>query len=789
MKAFPRFICATREFGTYEHHIPAPYLRKTFVFDQKPQSAQIIVSGLGFYRLFVNGTEITKGFLAPYISNSDDMVYFDEYDITPLLTDGKNAIAAILGNGMQNCPGGGVWDFHLAKFRSAPKLALRLQADNTVFDTDESWKCAPSPIFFDDLRSGCFYDANREIPDWNKPGFDDSAWQNAMFAETVRGECRICEAEPIRIQQEIKPVSVSENLLRFTDCHYERRRSDSDGSVVMTGTEYRTFFGDTQGYLYDFGVNTAGVFRLKIKGQKGQRVILQAVEFLNPDGSSQSYNFDKFYPAGYGQRDIYILKREGEEEFIPSFTYNGCRYYHVSGITPEQATPDLLTYLEMHSDLKETGGFSCSDDLINRLQEICMRSAKSNFYYFPTDCPHREKNGWTGDASYSAEYMLMNFAAEKSFAEWERNICKAMRDDGALPGIVPTGGWGFHWGNGPAWDRIVVYLPYYTYLYTGNRQIVSESAHAIQRYLDYLTKKTNENGLFAFGLGDWCPPARDAGNYAVPLELTDSIMVMSICEKAAYLFGELQLPLQKAFAEALYAQTKANIRKSCIDFVSMTAEGACQSAQAMYIFYDVFEPGEKPAAFKRLLDFIAEKDGHCDCGYLGNRVIFHVLAQGGETELALNMITRPDFPSYAYPVLKFGSTSLWENYCLEENASLNHHFFGDISNFFIKHIAGLQINPLRRNPNEFAVKPFFAKNFDHAEAYYTLPAGRVEVKWKKDGDDVILSITMPENAVGKVVLPQGYAFATNERSPDGTGSGIMNAKSGTFTAKRIGWSI
>ncbi len=778
-----KFIAAGREFNTYEKHIPAPLLRKSFSLNKKPEAADILVSGLGFYRLFVNGKEITKGYLAPYISNSDDYVYFDKYEVADLLDEGENVIAAILGNGMQNCPGGAVWDFHLAKFRSAPKLALRFNSDEICFDANESWKCADSPIFFDDLRSGCFYDANKEIDGWNEKGFDDSTWKNAVFAEMPRGEFKLCEAEPIRVQREIKPVKISENTLKFYKSGFDRRTSDLDGSQVFFGLDYQTFEGDTEGWLYDFGVDTAGAYRLKIKGEKGQRVIIQAIEFLNADGTAYCGNFGTFYPTGYAQRDVYILKGEGEEEFIPSFTYKGCRYYHISGITPEQATPELITYLEMNSDFADRGGFECSDKMVNTLQEMCVRSAKSNFYYFPNDCPHREKNGWTGDASYSAEYMLMNFAAEKSFEEWMRNICKAVDKNGALPGVVPTAGWGYHWGNGPAWDRVIVYLPYYTYLYRQDKKIIEESAHAIMRYLDYLTKKRNENGLYEFGLGDWCPPGRGGDHYVAPLELTDSIMAMSICEKAEYLFKEIGLELQAGFAKAIYDETRKNLREQYIDFATMTAGGSCQTSQAMCIFYDVFETAEKPEAFKRLLEFIEEKDGHWDTGYLGNRVIFHVLAQFGRADLALNMIIRPDFPSYAYPVLKFGATSLWEHYHDHEQSSLNHHFFGDISSFFIKHLAGLQINPQRRNSNEFLIKPCFVDALDYAKAHYDAPVGRIETGWKKENGKIILTLSAPEGASGKIILPQGYEFESDIENIGGIRL-IQKAQTGEYTVRR-----
>ena len=153
---------------------------------------------------------------------------------------------------------------------------------------------------------------------------------------------------------------------------------------------------------------------------------------------------------------MYICKGEGEETFVPPFTYHGFRYVLVEGIDEAQATESLLTYLVMNSDLKERGNFSCSDETVNLLQLFTRRSDLANFYYFPTDCPHREKNGWTGDASMSAEHMLLNLHAENSLREWMRNVRKAQRIDGALPGIVPTSGWGFAWGNGPAWDSVCI---------------------------------------------------------------------------------------------------------------------------------------------------------------------------------------------------------------------------------------------------------------------------------------------------------------------------------------------
>ena len=207
-----KFISAKKDYTTFYSPTPAPYFRKSFNV-AGVTSAELTICGLGFYELYINGKRSTKGYLAPYISNPDDILYYDKYDITPHLKVGKNVIGVQLGNGMLNCPGGLIWDFEKARYRSAPKLALHffanLKSGETVeFEADESFKVADSPIYFDDLRSGEFYDARKEITGWNIPDFDDTKWSNAIKAETPRGETVICPAEPIVITKELKPVCI-----------------------------------------------------------------------------------------------------------------------------------------------------------------------------------------------------------------------------------------------------------------------------------------------------------------------------------------------------------------------------------------------------------------------------------------------------------------------------------------------------------------------------------------------------------------------------------------------------
>jgi alpha-L-rhamnosidase len=724
---FPlNFIAATTAFSSLSEFIPAPYIRKSFTVSNTLETADILICGLGFYELFVNGIRITKGALAPYISAPDDLMYYDLYNVQDLLKMGENVIGILLGNGMQNASGGYVWSFDKARWRGAPMLALRLtmQYSNSseIIMNDTSFKTIPSPIFYDDLHNGEYYDARCEIQDWNMPGFDDSSWNSCIAAPTPRGEAKLCSVEPIALIKEIAPISVQQH---------------------------------NEGYLYDFGVNAAGLCKLKICGTAGQEIQLYYGEHIK-DGAFYRRNIC-FDENDFVQKDIYILK-DGEQCYTPMFTYHGFRYVLIKGMTNEQATTDALTYLIMNSNLLERGDFTCSNEDVNKLQRMTRVSDLSNFYYFPTDCPHREKNGWTADAALSAEHILLNLGAETSYREWLHNIRKAQNDAGALPGIVPTSGWGFEWGNGPAWDCVLIYLPYFVYIYRGDKQILCENAHAIFRYIDYITTKIRPDGLVAFGLGDWCPVGRASDKYKAPLEFTDTVIAMDICEKAAFIYGELNMSFQQEFALGVFNKLRNAARTRLLDLNTMTALGNCQTSQSMAIFYSLFDAAEKPAAFGRLLEMVADCDNHMDVGVLGGRVLFHVLADFGYSDLALDLIIKPSFPSYGY-WLANGATSLWEDFndISKTVNSLNHHFWGDISHWFIRHLAGICYKP-NRMAGQLDICPKFARTIDYANGYHIAPEGKIEVSWRREDSNIHLKVTVPDGLSGYIKLENGFVF-------------------------------
>ncbi len=733
---FPKsFIRAGSAFNTLENHVPSPYFRKT-IHVGKTTEARLLITACGFYELYLNGVNVTKGPLAPYISNPDDIIYYDSYELT--LKDGDNTIGVWLGNGFQNNPGGYIWDLDKAVFRGAPSFAMSVtwhdDAGNTVtVMSDETFRTAPSPITFDDYRFGEHYDARLEADGWALSEFDDSGWSFAVSAPMPRGEARLCEAEPIAVRREIKPLSITPS-------------------------------GD--GFLYDFGENCAGVCRLTVNGTAGQRIELLHGEWVKEDGTLDIERIWFHRDENLWQRDKKIVHRDvytchggGTETYTPRFTYHGFRYVFVSGVTSAQAIPELLTYVVMNSDIKEKGGFICSDKTVNKLFECTRRSDLANFYYFPTDCPHREKHGWTADAALSAEHMLINLDVKNSYREWMRNICKAQADDGSLPGIIPTGGWGFKWGNGPAWDCVLAYLPYYVYVYCGETDIIKESACAFVSYLHYLTTRVDRNGLLKIGLGDWCHVDRQSSAYVAPLEFTDTVMAFDIARKMEVMFDAVGMTAQRDFAHAVALRFKNTVREQLIDWGTYTAAGSCQTSQAMAIFYDIFEPGEKSAAFSRLMSLIDEKDGRFDVGVLGARVLFHVLAQFGQAELALKMIVGPEFPSYGFWI-ENGATSLWENFRHNgRTASRNHHFWGDISSWFIQYLSGIRINPLRRDVNMVDIAPCFVDTLNFAQGFHIAPAGKISSRWERAGDGrILLTVEAPAGMMGYIRLENGCSF-------------------------------
>lgn len=745
-----KFIKAGDGYCTQQNNIPAPYIRKSFSLDFVPKSAVLKITATGFYELYLNGKNITKGFLAPYISNPTQIIYYDEYDVTQYLSKGENVVGIILGNGFANQDARNC-EFNLADFRGPLVTALNIevQEENKCFylETDESFKTTPSPILYDMYRFGTHYDARKEISGWCDIGFDDSEWENVQKAVCPALRVEKSIAEPITKQYELKPISIKKQEdFNYIESAWEER-FEKDLNCDFAHIE--------SGYLYDFGYSCSGVCRLKIKGEKGQKIVLRHGETLK----NGKFNINSIFTIKPGfeeyidllQKDVYILKGGEEEIFVPSFTYHGFRYVFVEGVTESQATEDLLTFIVFNSNITRRADFNCSDETLNKLYEMGIRADLSNFHYFPTDCPHREKNGWTGDISFSAEQLSLNFEAEKSFAQWLETVRYAQKESGVIPHIVPNAGdWGLGMFAGPTWDSVCTNVPFYTYKYNGNEEILRENADMIKKYLKYMSSVRNKNGLIEIGLGDWVQPY--AGNGVLtPVPFVATVMAYDIAYKSSYIFDNLNMPEDAMYAKNLACEIRQALRDNFIDKKTGIALGKSQTAQALFIAHKIYDDSEIEKAYRHMINLIDET-GYISCGAIGLRYIFRVLTEMGDEDITYKLLVSTEEPSYGSMIAR-GATALCEA-PLKNGAqqSQNHHYLGDILYLFISEFAGLKINPYLKDINEILVEPHLPKKLDFAKCEYITEKGKIEVLTERKDGTICVTVNVPKGIYGSVII-------------------------------------
>ncbi len=727
------FYSATKEYNTFEHNVPAPLFRKAFSVTDTSKKYELTLCGLGTYELFINGKRITKGYFAPYRSNPNHSLYYDNYDLTKYIVEGENVLGVTLGNGMinSNSP---VWDFDKFAWRSAPKFALSLEENGEEIITAKDFKWYPSEVLFDDFHFSETIDANKTVNGWNGIGFNDKDFMPVIKAETPKGETLLCTAEPIKEFNTLKPIR-----------------------ILKTESSY----------VFDFGKSTAGTYTFKVKGEKGKMLKLTFCDSLSNGHAYMEHisclqNRNKPHPQ---QQDWLILSGE-KDEFKPYFDYKGMRFCEVTGLTPKELKTVDFKFHELSSSFGLAGEFWCDDQTLNAIEQITIQSDKNNFYYFPTDCPQREKNGWTGDAALSSEQFLLNFDCKNSLKIWLKDICKAQNEQGALPGIIPTDTWGFDWGNGPAWDNVLFEIPAQIYKYTGDTEIIEYAKPYMMKYLKYMDSKRDENGLMAYGLDDWCPI-----NTKTPLVNSDSATCKAICDNAVTCFKAIGYKEGEEYAQKLSDEIKKAYQDKLL-YEGSTSFCNTQTDQAMAVHYNISK--DLTWGAKRLTEYLRKSAGHLDVGVLGNRAFWRVLGDYGYTELAVKVMTQDTFPSFK-TWLDQGATTLFENFFEETNRvdsfpvrpegtnSLNHHFWGDISTFFYKYLAG--IRTVDYKTVEF--RPEFVSTINNLKAYHVYNGGKYQVEFTKCDVAVYATVTVPKGVSSTAYAPKGYRLVENPKLKNG----------------------
>lgn len=719
-----KWICHSHEISNDAHCLPAPLFRKTFDVCAGLEKATLYLCGLGYQDAYINGNEISNEVLSPGFTAYDKTVLYSTYDITAQLAEGKNVMGVMLGNGFYNSFTKDVWDFSHAAWRHHPKMIAQIHLyyqDGTqdIIASDSTWKCANGPVIFNAVRNGEFYDARLEVEGWNCQEYDDHHWSHVKIAKAPGGSLRAASCNPIRITGTLPAKSVRK-------------------------------IGEGQ-YIVDFGENISGWVKLQVHGERGSEIRIRYGEELDSQGHLDVSCINLYVLSGEFQTDTYILKGKGTEIWHPRFTYHGFRYVEITSPYVEM-TEDMLTACIVHTDFHNTGTFECSNVLLNSIQTMSRKSLLYNFHSIPTDCPHREKNGWTGDMLLSAEQMLYNFDGAANLWKWLGDFKDAQRASGQLPGIIPTPGWGYHWGSGPAWDSAIIIIPWNMYLYHGDEAILEYMYENMKRYMDFM-ESMSEGYILSFGLGDWCPPQYVNGLPQCPVEVTDTAYFYSnarIMKKVSGILGKAE---EEKYYNTLADEIQTTFIAKFINISTGEVSTPCQTSQACALYHGLAEGALGEKVFAKLVSCVMEKECFIDCGILGTKYILNVLSQFGRTDLAYRMVTKTECPSWGYWIEQ-GATTLWETWGQTPTTSKNHHMFSCISEWFYKYLAGIQYDELQPGFKHIVICPQVVSDLHFVRAEYETRYGKVRSEWKWEKGTFRLEVEIPMGCTATVHLPK-----------------------------------
>jgi alpha-L-rhamnosidase len=718
---------------------PAPYFRKQFTANRRIRSARAYIAAAGLYELYINGKKTGDHRLDPMYTRFDRRNLYVSHDITQFLTSGENAIGIILGNGWYNHQSLAVWNFERAPWRQRPTFCMDVRItyeDGTTetISTDGSWKNHASPIIFNSIYTGEHYDSRLEEPNWCTTSYNDSAWRRsglrAAPSQNVVSQLMV----PVKNVDEIKPRSF-------------------------------TRFSDTS-YLYDIGRNISGVIKIKLKGESGTKVRIIHGERLYKEGAPKKgpaqhvdlSNIDVYHrpkdASDPFQTDIVILNGSGSVEFMPKFNYKGFQYVEIISDKPVKiGKEDLVAYF-MHSDVSSAGQITSSNTLLNKIWEATNNSYLSNLFGYPTDCPQREKNGWTGDGHFAIESGLFNFDGISVYEKWMADHRDEQQPNGVLPDIIPTGGWGYGTANGTDWTSTIAIIPWNLYLFYGDLTPLKDNYENIKRYVNYV-EGISPAGLTTFGRGDWVPVKSTSS-----LELTSSIYFFVDAEILAKTAKLLNKKEDQRRYTALADKIRNAINQKYFDKDKKIYGSGVQTELSMALYWKIVPEEYKTAVADNLAKRVMQDNLHLDVGVLGAKAILNALSENGKTDIAYQLAVQSTYPSWGWWIQN-GATTLYENWDIDaaRDISLNHMMFGEVGGWFYKGIGGIHPDEAAPGFKQVKLEPGFPKGLDHFSASHQSPYGKIVSAWKRAGGNIVYEVTIPANSTASVQLPTAVKMA------------------------------
>lgn len=675
-----------------------PVFVKSFNAEKGLKNCSLKITATGIFNVNINGHEIPDRFM-PGWSNYKKHIDLCSYDLTQYIASGENELKITVANGWYSGKLG--YGNKTNVFGNEKRLFAELTltyADGSTekIETDESWKIASSDVVFADFFDGETIDARRR----------GNAQNNQKSAE---------HAEKSDFTVPLRPY-------------------DREPARVIARIEPKIIYADEKISRYDFGYNFAGVIRVTAKGKSGEKLIAKYGETLCEDGSVYTANLRRAKCT-----DEFILSG-GEDTFEPKFTSHGFRYAELQ--KPAGAEITAVQGQAVSQDIEYYGSFECSDEVMNGVYEMALRGQKSNFISIPTDCPQRdERLGWTGDAEVFCNSAMFNADCDLFFKNYLSLVREDALPDGKIPSIVP-----FYMGISdntagvPGWGDCITVIPYFHFLHYRDLSAAEDNLPAAEKWIGYyLSKSENYLTKITNNFGDWL---------SVNGDTDPNVINQCFFGYSAFLTAKLCEILKKDEKRDTYTEIYENCRRAFRENYYKDGRISCDT-QTAYAFAYVAGYLSKEETLARLPEIIRENGGGLTTGFIGSRFILPALCDIGETELAYEIISRTEYPSWGY-MLKNGATTVWERwngYTKEhgfedpEMNSFNHYSLGSCVEWLYSYVLGIKLSA---KTDVVKIDPSFGKKIAFARGGTRLKGGKIFVSWKRENGAIILQVTADE---------------------------------------------
>ncbi|TDE10601.1 family 78 glycoside hydrolase catalytic domain [Jiangella asiatica] len=787
---------------------PAHLLRGGFVVDQPVERARLYVTAHGIYECHLNGRRVGDLELTPGFTSYGATLQVQTYDVTDMLQPGENVLGAVLSDGwFRGQVGGARLSGHYGDAVALlAQLVLRSTNGDVVhFGTGPDWLSGFGAIRQADLIQGEVVDLRLDVPGWCTPGTRPSDWVPVRVA--AHDFSRLCSSPspPVRRIEELAPVAVIDR-------------------------------GDRQ--VVDFGQNFNGRIRLASSVRSGATLTFTHGEALGDDGDvtlenlavSDPGNSNVSYEPEFAnlalpfQTDSVTLAG-ADVVYEPRHTTHGFRYVRLEGAEGLDAGHDL-TGVVVHTDLRRTGWFECSDERVNRLHEAAVWSLRSNVCDIPTDCPTRERAGWTGDWQIFVSTAAFLYDVAGFSVKWLRDLAVEQRSSGAVNHCVPNTLSDaivekFGVAHGAAgWGDAAVLVPWEVYRAYGDQELLREQWTSMAAWVEFAADAArsarhptrtatrpvpapHDQFLWDTGFhwGEWLEPdGTGTGSAGVDdlREADHGDVATAYLHLSARRLGDMAEVLGNRLEKTHYHALAEATRKAWMTEF-FRPDGALtrdtQAAHVRALAFGLVPPTARTKAVRRLVELVRAAGTHPGTGFLATPYLLPVLADHGQLDLAYELLLQDTEPSWL-TMIDRGATTIWEAWngidtTGEAHLSLNHYSKGAVISFLHRHVAGIQLLDDGPAYRRFQIVPQPGGGLTWARAVHVSPYGRIESSWVLDGERFTVNVLVPAGTTADVVLPCGkrIEFVQGEATFDSPlanarGGKGHRARSSSFTQRR-----